>query len=81
MRCDIIECNHPGFTKNAFRAKRIFFRNIVGGCSVLRPMTAWASEMNVVNHDVSLFLLQHSLPQGHLAIFHRKRLPGFSVTA
>lgn len=44
-------------------------------------MTAWASEMNVVNHDVSLFLLQHSLPQGHLAIFHRKRLPGFSVTA
>ncbi|CTQ13549.1 hypothetical protein BN1200_480008 [Klebsiella variicola] len=53
-RADSIKCHHRRFAENAFRTKGIFFRHIKLGRSVLGAMAAWASKMDMFNHNVNL---------------------------
>lgn len=53
-RFDIVKSHHVGFAKNAFRAEGVFFAHVKMWGSVLWPMAARASEMNIVNHNFIL---------------------------
>ena len=50
----MIERHHGRFAENAFRTKGIFFRHVKLGRSVLGAMAAWASKMDMFDHNVNL---------------------------